>query len=363
MHGQFVWYELTTSDVDAAKKFYPAITGWGTQRFDDDYTIFTHKGTPLGGIFRLNDEMRAQGVPPNWMPYVESSDVDETARKAASLGGKVVVAPAEIPGTGRFAVLQDPQGATFGIYKSNTESRSWDGKAVVGQMSWHELMTSDYKKAFEFYRALFGWGQTGDEMDMGGGEMYRMFGTGAAMFGGMFNTPKDMAGMHPFWLIYIHVKDVAKSVAAATKAGATVVRPQMDIPGGTIAILGDPQGAGFAFHDANAKAAPASSPVAKTTAAVRDGADKVVKAVKKAVKKVAKRLKKAPKKAARKSPKKSVKKAARKAPRKATKPAARRKKSSRTKARPKSRAGARRGARRGSTSSSRRPTKSRARKK
>ena len=38
MHGQFVWYELTTPDVDAARKFYPPITGWGTQQFDKDYT-------------------------------------------------------------------------------------------------------------------------------------------------------------------------------------------------------------------------------------------------------------------------------------------------------------------------------------
>ena len=368
MHGQFVWYELTTPDVEGSKKFYPRFTGWGTQRFDDDYTMFTHGGVPVGGIFRLNDEMRGQGVPPNWMPYVESSDVDESARKAASLGGTVVVAPAEIPGTGRFAVLQDPQGATFGVYKSNTASRSWDGKPVVGRMSWHELMTSDYRKAFEFYRALFGWEQMG-EMDMGGGEMYLMAGNGGAMYGGMFNTPKDMAGMHPFWLVYIHVKDVAKSVATATKAGATIVRPQMDIPGGSIAILGDPQGAGFAVHQAGPQVALASTPaekVEKAATAVQAGAKKVAKVVEKAVKKVAARLvkkapkKKAAKKTAKKAAKKAPKKAPRKAPKKATRPAARRKKAA--KARTKSRRGVKR-ATRTTSSRSRRPAKSRSRRR
>ena len=58
MHGQFIWYELTTPDVDAAKKFYPRFTGWGTQPFDNDYTMWTTDGVPIGGLFQLSDEMR-----------------------------------------------------------------------------------------------------------------------------------------------------------------------------------------------------------------------------------------------------------------------------------------------------------------
>ena len=305
MHGQYIWYELTTPDVDAAKAFYPRFTGWGTQAFDKDYTMWTTGGVPVAGIFRLTDEMRQQGVPPNWMPYVESSDVDETAAKATSLGGRVLQGPADIPNVGRFAVVQDPQSAVFGVYKSNNPSRAWDGTPVVGRFSWHELMTTDYPKAFEFYRALFGWEKM-DEMDMGGGEMYSMYGKGGKMYGGMFNRPPEMAGMHPFWLIYIHVKDVGKAVDLATKAGATVRRPRMDIPGGTIAILGDPQGAGFALHDVTAQA-PAAKPAAKKA---------VKKAAKKAAKTAAKKAaKKATKRSARAASKTSAKKSARAATR------------------------------------------------
>jgi predicted enzyme related to lactoylglutathione lyase len=261
MHGQFVWYELTTTDVDAARKFYPPIAGWGTQQFDKDYTMWTNGGVPFAGIFRLGPEQRQQGIPPNWMPYVEAGNVDETARQATSLGGKVVVGPQDIPGTGRFAVLQDPQGATFGIYKSNGPSQSWDGTAVLGRFSWHELMTTDYPKAFDFYRRLFGWEKTGPEMDMGGGSMYLMYGKGK-MYGGMFNRPPEMAGMRPFWLCYIHVKDVNKAVDTATKSGAKLQRGPMDVPGGAIAILGDPQGAAFAVHHATAPVA-APKPASK----------------------------------------------------------------------------------------------------
>jgi predicted enzyme related to lactoylglutathione lyase len=262
MHGQFVWYELTTPDPVAAQKFYTPLTGWGTQAFDKDYTMFTTRGVPVAGIFKLGPEQRQQGIPPNWMPYVDVDNVDESARKVTSLGGKVFVGPQDVPNVGRFAVVQDPQGAVFGIYKSNRSSQGFDGTAIVGRFSWHELMTTDYRKAFDFYRQLFGWEQTGPEMDMGPGGKYFMYGKKGKMYGGMFNRPPEMASMSPFWMCYIHVKDVRKTVEAATRAGASVMQPPMDVPGGMIAVLGDPQGAGFALHHMSqqpAAAAPSSS--------------------------------------------------------------------------------------------------------
>jgi predicted enzyme related to lactoylglutathione lyase len=310
MHGQFVWYELTTPDVDAARKFYPPITGWGTQPFDKDYMMWTSGGAPIAGIFRLGPEQRQKGIPPNWMPYIEANNIDETARRVTSLGGKVMVGPDDIPGTGRFAVVQDPQGAVFGIYKSSNQmSRAWDGTPVVGRFSWHELMTTDYKKAWDFYRQLFGWEKTG-EMDMGGGNMYFMYGMKGKPYGGMFNRPPEMAGiagaagmagtagMPPFWLVYVHVKDVDKAVEATTRTGGMVKQPPMEVPGGRIAILGDPQGAGFAVHAAAPVAA--SKPAAKkaSTAASRPRA-KAAKSRPKA--KAASKKRPAAKKASRKA--------------------------------------------------------------
>jgi predicted enzyme related to lactoylglutathione lyase len=254
MHGQFVWYELTTPDVDAARKFYAPITGWGTQQFDKDYTMWTTGGEPLAGIFKLGPEQRQQGIPPNWMPYIEASNIDDTARKVTSLGGTVVVQPADIPGTGRFAVVRDPQGATFGLYKSVRPSRAWDGTPTLGRFSWHELMTTDYQKAFDFYRQLFGWEKTG-EMDIGDGTPYLMYGLKGSMYGGIFTRPPEMSGMAPFWLLYVNVKDVQKAVDTATKAGAFVRQPPMEVPGGMIAVLGDPQGAAFAVHSGGSTSA------------------------------------------------------------------------------------------------------------
>lgn len=299
MHGQFVWYELTTPDVEGARKFYPPITGWGTQQFDKDYTMWTTGGAPFAGIFKLGPAQRQQGIPPNWMPYIEANNIDDTARKVTSLGGTVVVAPADIPGTGRFAVVRDPQGATFGLYKSNSASRAWDGTPTLGRFSWHELMTTDHQKAFDFYRQLFGWESMGG-MDMGGGQTYAMYGMKGKMFGGMFNRPPEMASMPPFWMVYVNVKDVYKAVETATKAGGFVKQPPMEVPGGMIAILGDPQGAGFAVHSGGSASATAPTGTArKKTAPVSRPKTKSAGARARTKKAPAKRTsaKKAPRKA------------------------------------------------------------------
>ena len=322
MHGQFAWYELTTPDTAASLRFYPTFTGWGTQPFDNDYVMFTSGGVPIAGVFRLTDEMRSQGVPPNWMPYIEVANAADSAALAATIGGKVLHGPTSIPKVGDIAVLQDPQGATFGVYKSASGAQSWDGKPVIGKFSWNELMTTDSAKAIEFYRRMFGWSKTG-EMDMGGGAMYHMFGKGAAPYGGIFTRTADMASIPPFWLCYIHVKNVPAAVATATRNGARVHRPPMDIPGGVISILGDPQGAGFAVHHesaAPAAARPAAEKPKKKSAKKTKARAKAAPTKSKAKKSKAKKSK-AKKSKAKKAKTKSRKRAkparARKAGRKA----------------------------------------------
>jgi hypothetical protein len=141
----------------------------------------------------------------------------------------------------------------------------FDGTPKVGRFSWYELMTTDYKRAFDFYRQLFGWEKTGDEMDMGGGNAYFMYGMKGKMFGGIYNREPNMANVPPFWLSYVFVKDADKATDAAIRAGARLVNGPMDVPGGgRIAVIGDPQGAAFAFH--SAKAQPAARPAARKSA-------------------------------------------------------------------------------------------------
>jgi hypothetical protein len=113
--GHFGWNELVTTRVPAAKKFYTGLLGWKTKPFGHgmEYTLFLKGKDMVGGLMKCP----RPGLPAQWIPYVIVDDVDGTAKKAARLKGQVVMPPFEVPDVGRIAVLLDPQGAAFGIFK------------------------------------------------------------------------------------------------------------------------------------------------------------------------------------------------------------------------------------------------------
>ena len=113
-HGAFSWFELMTTDVEAAKTFYSRLFGWQTEKApmeDMNYTLVKVGDESLGGIMSMPPQ--AEGPPPSWGIYVTVDDVDATARKAEELGAKILVPLTDIPDVGRFFVLQDPQGAVI----------------------------------------------------------------------------------------------------------------------------------------------------------------------------------------------------------------------------------------------------------
>ncbi|HEX5727381.1 MAG TPA: VOC family protein [Longimicrobiaceae bacterium] len=119
-----VWSELATPDPDTAEAFYTGLFGWGTKKEDVgiQYTSFLQGDTPVAGMYRITEEM--QGMPPNWSPYFGTSDVDDAARRATELGATLLVEPTDIPGVGRFAVIQDPQGAMFSVVRLDAMQQS-----------------------------------------------------------------------------------------------------------------------------------------------------------------------------------------------------------------------------------------------
>lgn len=117
-HGQFSWNELATTDPAGATKFYTQLFGWTSQEWpmpEFTYTVVRLGGseTGQGGIMPIPPS--AKGMPPAWISYVTVDSVDTTAKQAEKLGGKIMVPPRDIPEVGRFAVLQDPQGAAIAI--------------------------------------------------------------------------------------------------------------------------------------------------------------------------------------------------------------------------------------------------------
>jgi predicted enzyme related to lactoylglutathione lyase len=117
--GALCWTELTTRDTKRAETFYTELFGWTPKHSSAsagmDYTEFSVQGQPSIGMMAMPPMMPA-GMPSYWMPYFQVADVDASAARAKTLGGAQHMPPGDIPGTGRFAVLADPQGAVFAIY-------------------------------------------------------------------------------------------------------------------------------------------------------------------------------------------------------------------------------------------------------
>jgi predicted enzyme related to lactoylglutathione lyase len=248
-HGRFVWYELSTTDQPAARKFYTDVVGWGAEEAQMPgmtYTMFKQADLAVAGMAPLQEQAKKMGVPPNWMGYVGVDDVDATAAKAKSLGGSVHVGPMDIPNVGRFAVLGDPQNAVIAVFKWQSDPGiPLPAMGAPGRVAWHELYCADYKKELEFYERLFGW-KAGNAMDMGAMGIYQIFNHGPTSLGGMMNKPPQVPVN--FWLYYIGVNDIDVATDRVKKGGGNVVVGPMQVPGGDWIIQGtDPQGAYFAL--------------------------------------------------------------------------------------------------------------------
>ena len=114
--GAFSWTELTTSDPKAATEFYAKLFGWQYDVMDmgqGNYHVLKADGVSVGGIMATPAD--AKGMLPAWGAYVTVANTDAAAEKCKSLGGKLLAGPMDIPKVGRFAVLQDPQGAVFNV--------------------------------------------------------------------------------------------------------------------------------------------------------------------------------------------------------------------------------------------------------
>jgi len=243
----FVWYEFMSSDVAAAKAFYGKVVGW---KFEDvpvsgmTYSILRAGERQIGGMMPIPQHLRDAGLKPCWAAHVGVNDVDAAVAKVRQLGGKVHREPTDIPNVGRFAAASDRQGAHFLMFKPSQPGERTFSR-TPGDVGWHELHTTDWANAFEFYSAMFGWTK-GDPFDMGPMGIYQLFKIGGVPVGGMFNSPAAQARC--FWLYYFNVEDIGAAAGRISDNGGKIMHGPQEVPGGGwIVQATDTQGAAFAL--------------------------------------------------------------------------------------------------------------------
>ena len=248
-HGRFVWYGLMTTDVAAAKAFYTKVVGWGAQDASTPempYILFTVGTDSVCGLMELPEDARRMGVSPRWIGYVGVDDVDATAARIEGLGGAVLVPPADVAATSRFAVAADPQAARFGLFKWLKPSEAQHAQpSAPGRVGWSELLALDWAQAFAFYGELFGWQKA--DVDVGETGTYQLFAVGGEAIGGMLTKPTFAP--EPFWLHYFNIGDLDATTRRVTAGGGQILHGPVETSDGRwVTQCIDPQGAFFALQ-------------------------------------------------------------------------------------------------------------------
>jgi hypothetical protein len=247
-HGTFCWHELRTTSEAGAKEFYHQLFGWEIEDHDmgerGTYVIFKHGGRQMAGMFE-NRGPQAEGVPPHWGSYVAVDSVDEAVEHAQRLGGGLTFGPHDVFDIGRMAMLTDPQGAPFAVWREKRDPKAPLLQPAAGAFCWDELAARDSDAARDFYSELFRWEPTVHDMPTGA---YTIFRRGDRMFGGMLAMTEEWGEMPSHWMCYVMSSDIAGSTEAVRRLGGTVCYGPFEAPTvGHIAVCSDPQGAAFSM--------------------------------------------------------------------------------------------------------------------
>ena len=250
-HGEWIWFELWTSDPDAAQRFYGDVVGWQATpsgMADMDYRLFRAHDGEIAGLMPL-PEQDADAVP-GWLGYIGVDDVDASAASIEAAGGAIHMPPTSLPGVGRMSMVADDQGVLFYVMRGDSPEAStafrqcqqFDDDASLGHAVWCELSAPDPASAIDFYARQFGWRQQGS-MPMGEFGDYCFLQAGDIGFGAAMGV---MPGGGKGWLFYFHVADIDAAAARVRDGGGQLVQEPVQIPGGAYSLVAtDPQGARF----------------------------------------------------------------------------------------------------------------------
>ncbi|MGC4029312.1 MAG: VOC family protein [Steroidobacteraceae bacterium] len=254
--GSFIWYELMTTDANAAAKFYGAVMGWKIPASaaphpsnGQDYRMIVRSdGGSAGGVLQLTEQMCAQGARPLWLGYLHVKDVNTACAAIQTDGGKVLMPKMTLP-VGQIAMVADPMGTPFYVMmpvppagQPDATSDVFDTRAAQ-RVRWNELASPDLDRARTFYAKHFGFAFN-EAMSMGPNGDYCFIDHDGQRIGAVMQKTADspMAA----WLFYFAVPSVTAARHAIESGGGKVLMGAHEVPGGDwIIVAMDPQGAAF----------------------------------------------------------------------------------------------------------------------
>jgi predicted enzyme related to lactoylglutathione lyase len=237
--GTPTWIDLGVPDLERAMGFYGSLFGWEFEVGPPERMRSTD--CLLGGrrVAALAENPDPAATGRWWNVYLATADCDATARRVGDAGGSIVVAPTDLPGRGRMAIVRDPVGAQFGLW----EGRGRVGCEVVnepGSLVRNDLVTPDPGPARAFYAAVFGF-TLDTNQDLPGFDFTFLRRPDGHEIGGIMGVEGAPSSS---WTTTFEVADTDAVVARAAEAGGSP-GPAEDFVYGRMATITDPFGAEF----------------------------------------------------------------------------------------------------------------------
>lgn len=234
--NNFVWTDLSTLHVEAAKIFYSKLFDW--MYYDaSNYHMAYSKGKEAAAIFQMPDKFKKMQLASYWMPYISITDIDNVVLKAIKLGAKVGLLPFSFNEKSKIAVIKDPSGASISLCEGFSMNGLTDG-SKNGQFSWFERIGDLSSEVKVFYEELFSWKFDAE------GDGFMISKEDGKPFASMktnINIPEEGGS---FWIPSFNVDSLQEAKAVVLENGGEVVLEEegsfvgKDLFGAGIRVMG-----------------------------------------------------------------------------------------------------------------------------
>ncbi len=236
-HGQFVWHELGTSDIESSRSFYGELFNWEFEDIntsDGQYVLIKRGTTYIGGMIATSANQNL------WVGAVSVEDTEKSVDLLNTLGASTLIGSTRVTGRGTMALVKDPQGALVSLIHSSIGDPPLT-EVATNDWLWMELWSDAPDASAEFYGTTLGYDI--QEQDANG-KPYWIFGKDELKVAGI--SPNPVSNMKTQWVPYIRVSDPALIAERSEELGGTVLmNPNESIRNGSVAVLTDPNGAIF----------------------------------------------------------------------------------------------------------------------
>ncbi|WP_030157344.1 VOC family protein [Glycomyces sp. NRRL B-16210] len=250
--GAPIWSDSLTSALEADTRYYERLFGWVSADAGEElghYTTFgIDDGSPAPGRPVMGIAPCPPGIAPSrtWNLHFKVENCDAAAEKAVALGAALNAEPQGVGGRFRFAMLTDPNGASFGLVQALAQDTGFGAYGEPNSVAWAEYHYDGVpQEAMRFYAALLDWDVvTPPWEDAANPKPYAALSPAGTEreFGGCHAAEGFELNLPPQWSVMVAVEDADETCERSAELGGSVAAPPMDVPGLRVAGVAAPSG-------------------------------------------------------------------------------------------------------------------------